>query len=46
LVPARPLARAPQDEADFARDEGGVTLRTSEIRTGDNASSKRNERTT
>jgi hypothetical protein len=51
-VQGSPMGRAPDDHADLARDRTDVTLRvpqekrTAEIRTGDNASSEQNERTT
>ena len=51
-VQGRPIGRAPDDNADLARDRKDVALRlpqikrTSEVRTGDNESSAQNERTT
>ena len=51
-VQGRPIGSAPDDKADLARDRKDVALRspqvkrTSEIRTGDNASSAQHERTT
>src|SRR4029453_8947903 len=51
-VQGRPIGRAPDDNADLARERKVAALRLpqgkrpSEIRTGDNESSEQNERTT